>query len=520
MSRALRVPVGSFACWLLTLVPGLAQGGSQQPAQSTRAKEELPAGALARLGTTRFQNFGRTWSVCFAPDGKTVAAGTWDGLVIVWDVATGRIRHQLTVSRGPTKSVVFSPDGKVLAAGGGDSVIRLWDLASAKTLLQMTANSRAVSALAFTPDGRSLASESGDGTICLWDLTTGKAVRTFGKNNVPSSKIVFSPDGKMLAGVGPWTGRQGFIYLWDTLTGKELRKIPGYPWRNLAQFSPDGKLLVAGGRFSQSLQFWNPATGKDFPALKIEQADVTALAFSADGKTLAGTRGDGFIFLWEVATCADRLRLANVDRGDIDITLSPDGTLLATTSVDRSLLLWDATGLRHMDAAEPGHLTPEDLQRLWADLAGSDAAKAHRAIWQMALAPNESVPFVKRHLHPVRAEAPERIAQLVRELDDKRFAIRKRAMTELEKMGDLAEPSLRRVIEANPSLEHRQRVEQLLLKLETLSPEALRVARTFEVLDHCNSAEAQQLHQALAGGAPGARSTREAKKVLERLARK
>src|SRR5205814_1688192 len=95
---------------------------------------------------------------------------------------------------------------------------------------------------------------------------------------------------------------------------------------------------------------------------------------------------------------------------------------------------------------------------------------------------------------------------------------RKQAMQELEKLGDLAEPSLRQVTQATPPLELRQRVEELLARLEDVTPGTVRLARAIEVLEHMNTVEARQLLRALAKGAPAARSTRDAKAALERLA--
>ena len=68
--------------------------------------------------------------MAFSPDGKTLASGSPDGTVRLWDLATSRpIGAPLTGHTGLVTSVAFSPDGKTLATGSADDTVRLWDVA-------------------------------------------------------------------------------------------------------------------------------------------------------------------------------------------------------------------------------------------------------------------------------------------------------------------------------------------------------------------------------------------------------
>jgi hypothetical protein len=267
------------------------------------------------------------------------------------------------------------------------------------------------------------------------------------------------------------------IHLWETASGKERLQIGDNrdAFRTVV-FSADGKTLISGGQ--DTIRFWDPATGKEVGQLKGHRGAVTALA------------------------------------------LLPDGQGFVSGSADTTILVWQGMP-RNDEVPGPAKLTGPELEALWADLAGADAAKAHRAIRALAAAPKQAVPFLSQHLRPVPAPDAKHLARLIADLDDKRFVVRENAVRELEKLGSLASPALREALAGKPSLEVHRRVEGLLERLEqhTFSPEELRDRRAIEVLERIGTAEARQALEPLSRGAAGARLTEDAKATLQRLAR-
>jgi WD40 repeat protein len=130
---------------------------------------------------------GGVHSVAFTQDGKTLASGSQDDTVKVWDVATGRetvtLKHEYHVRR-----VAFTPDGKTLISAG-EGPIKLWDVATGKgratlDLVMEKANTNLVLSMALTADGKTLCTGHGGGTLTLWDLTTGKEKTTLRRRDL------------------------------------------------------------------------------------------------------------------------------------------------------------------------------------------------------------------------------------------------------------------------------------------------------------------------------------------------
>ena len=117
----------------------------------------------------------RLRSVAFSPDGKTLAASA--SMILLWDADSGKLLHKLPGDR----DLAFSPDGKLLASGCSDGVVRLWDPATGEQVRQWLANRwspNGLTTLAFSPDGKTLATAGmRDHAIRLWDPATGKEVR-------------------------------------------------------------------------------------------------------------------------------------------------------------------------------------------------------------------------------------------------------------------------------------------------------------------------------------------------------
>ncbi|HLJ95396.1 MAG TPA: protein kinase [Gemmataceae bacterium] len=253
------------------------------------------------------------WSIAFSPDGKRLASGgggrrvpsgalgnsgTDRAELKLWDAQTGQELLTFPVSLGFVGSVVYSSDGRRLAAGSVNPPqsplsTKVWDVQTGQELLSLHGGWGNV---AFSPDGKRLARATGE--VRVWDAQTGQELLSL-KDTGRALSVVFSSDGKCLATAGDE------VKLWDAQTGQELQKIKGLTNDTDAfhsvVFSPDGKRLATGAW--DTIKVWDAQTGQELLTLK---GGGVSVAFSLDGKRLAGSGPDGTVKIWDATPLPEK----------------------------------------------------------------------------------------------------------------------------------------------------------------------------------------------------------------------
>src|SRR5262249_42363710 len=154
-------------------------------------------------------------------------------------------------------------------------------------------------------------------------------------------QVALSPDGKTLAAAyGIASERPGELKLWDVATGQSRSLFRDRHALRCVTFSPDGKLVAAGG-FDNVVRLFEVEGGKLKAILRGHTGGVNGVAFSPDGKLLGSCSLDKTARLWDVAKALPVATLSWHKDWVLSLAFSPDGKSLVTGSRDKTVKIWD-----------------------------------------------------------------------------------------------------------------------------------------------------------------------------------
>lgn len=271
------------------------------------------------------------WAARFSPDNRLVlTSGAEDGLVGLWDVATGRrlrwLRHQNGVA-----NAVFGPRGREVLTAGWDGQVRIWNARTGQVVDTLAVAGGKPTFAAFSPDGRRIVTTSSDGTVRLQRMPTGETIATQQLARGVES-AAFSSDGNRLVTTA---GKEA--QLWDTSSGRRIDLTGHADFVNAAAFSPDGSLVVTASN-DGTARVWDVTTGRELRVLRGHTGPVNGAVFQRDGKRVLTASEDTTARGWDT----DFGATLRHDGWVLGVAFDDAGTRLATTDDEGAIRTWDA----------------------------------------------------------------------------------------------------------------------------------------------------------------------------------
>ncbi len=289
-------------------------------------------------------------NLIFTRDGKFLISAGDDGVVRIWDIASGKTVRKILGKiddgvDGLIYAAALSPDERYLAVGGWLSsdadygAIRIHDFHTGEVLALLKGHTNTVHSLAFSPDGRWLASSSSDRTVKIWDATGWKLIHTLSGHQDDVNAVAFSPDGKMVVS-GSYDKN---LRLWDRSTGHLLKEMTGNQSNVFTvAFSPDGAYIASGSR-DGIVKLWDGHSGALVRNLAAQESVVPKLAFSPDSRLLLTAAGgnNALCHVIEVSTGRNVAQF-QATNSVVGVAFSPDGKMVATGGGDQSeIFIWN-----------------------------------------------------------------------------------------------------------------------------------------------------------------------------------
>lgn len=311
-------------------------------------------GSLSLLDTRSFEEVGRlsqdpelgpVLEAASDRNGALLLLSGGEGDIWLWR-RSGSDRRTIPSAKRWTRALATDAHFDVIFGGGADKKIRVHDASSGAVIRELSGHPRGVTALSCR--GELLASGDAGGSVLVWEWRSGVIVAEW-KDSLPEvSAVGIAEDGGLVYSMH----RDGSVRVWDLETKEAIRSSPAAPFFVFAYERDlrDGAFAWAAG--GGNLRVWDAISGRKIAGVRIESIDrINAIAFDRESGLLAVGVAGGDVELWGV----DGARRAQLP-GSVDpvlcLAFSPDGRRIAGSFQDGTIRIWDTSGGRALVVLE------------------------------------------------------------------------------------------------------------------------------------------------------------------------
>lgn len=288
-------------------------------------------------------------SCSFSRDGKLMAGGYDNGMVLLWDVEGRVVLKEMGQQDDYVLSTAFSPDGYYVAAGSRDATINLYNVNTGLVDKRFTGHQDAVTCLVFSPDGNFLYSAGADHIISIWDVAKNMKISELRGHTAEVSGLDISPDASTLVS----SSYDGSIKIWDLNLNsvKYELNLRGGKVRAVA-FSPDGT-TVAAASDDKSIRLVDIESKSVGLFLRGHRDDVYKVKFTPHGHYVISTSLDGVVKIWSTETGVVAKELNLKKSQPVDLSVNSQGKFICISYLFESNILWDVSSLKIKPAKLP-----------------------------------------------------------------------------------------------------------------------------------------------------------------------
>ena len=334
---------------------------------------------------------------CFNPDGDRLASAG-DGIIKMWDVATGTNVMTINTHCKSVTKVAYSPDGSRLVSAFEGGGVKLWDANSGVLLQEIELGGTCISMFfhqdepeilmtyiskdsVHQDESEYLMTYVPNGSVTerfhykIWDYFSEKEIEddvvpdcgfyiicpdwskyAYADKSLEELTIVdaeskmeiqsitnpitaaFDPVGNRLA----YSTSKKLGIIDARLNVSDMRVLKGHKkWVNTVSYNAEGSLIVSASG-DGTIKIWDANNGKNVGTLVGHEEAVCSACFSPNGEEIVSASADSTIRIWNAKSGQTIKTLEGHSDAVLSAVYSPDGKTIVSTSCDNTLMVWDA----------------------------------------------------------------------------------------------------------------------------------------------------------------------------------